>query len=136
MQNVFCSTTLINYRPPPGTAKIPSTAAFALLWTFALFHWPMRRLEGGLAWRPTRFPSLRTAKRTTLERTAFCVGTLRSALFLLPPRRASLGNLPTGPVDPPNMTPLLPPCPSERPRVPSCFKDLCFLRFRLNKTNH
>jgi hypothetical protein len=50
-----------------GTRVRVSRNTFALLWTSALFRWHRRRLEGGLAWRPTRFAD-RQADRTGAPR--------------------------------------------------------------------
>jgi hypothetical protein len=59
-------------------------------------------------------------------------GTPCSVHFLLPPRGASLGTLSTGPVASPNMPPFCPSVPASVPlRVPSCFKDVYILCFRL-----
>jgi hypothetical protein len=78
------------------------------------------------------FSSLRTAKRTAPEHPVLGAGTLCSVHFQLPPRGASLGTISTGPVDSPNMPFFCPPVPASLPlRVPSCFKDLCILYFRL-----
>jgi hypothetical protein len=75
---------LVSPSPYPSSANFPSTPAFALLWTFALFRWLWRRLEGGLAWLPTRFASERTAKRIALEHPALCAETPCSVNFLSP----------------------------------------------------
>jgi hypothetical protein len=54
--------------------------------------------------------------------------------FLLPPRGVSLGTLSTGLVDSQNMPPFCPTVPASVPlRVPSCFKDINILCFRLKK---
>jgi hypothetical protein len=72
---VSTARTLVTPTPPPSSAKLPSTPAFALLKTCDSFRWLRRHLEVGLAWRRTRFSSLRTAKRTALEHRALCAVT-------------------------------------------------------------
>jgi hypothetical protein len=92
--------------PGHAVTKLPTAPAFALLWTSALFRCLRRGLTGVLAWRPTRFASLRTAKRTVLEHPAFYTGMPCSVHSLLPPSEASLRTLSTGPVDSPEHAPI------------------------------
>jgi hypothetical protein len=73
------------------------------------FSVPGNVWRGGLAWRPTIFPSLRTVKRTALEHPALCARTPCSVHFQLPPGGAKLGTSLTGPVDSQSMPLMLPP---------------------------